>query len=120
MDREAWWATVHGATKELDTTEPLSTHSLRFKAKSPGPGKPLGPNWAGQLVTLLAQKPHHLPALPPITAHPPAPYTTSHIPVFVQHLVFSAVVFFYHFSLYPYFPGPTSHGSLAKQEINRV
>ena len=21
MDREAWWATVHGAAKELDTTE---------------------------------------------------------------------------------------------------
>ena len=24
MDRGAWWATVHGATKELDTTECLS------------------------------------------------------------------------------------------------
>ena len=28
MDREAWWATVHGVTKELDTTEWLSTHTL--------------------------------------------------------------------------------------------
>ena len=26
MDREAWWATVHGVSKELDTTEWLSTH----------------------------------------------------------------------------------------------
>ena len=25
MDREAWWATVHGVIKELDTTERLST-----------------------------------------------------------------------------------------------
>ena len=26
MDRGAWWAIVHGATKELDMTEQLSTH----------------------------------------------------------------------------------------------
>ena len=25
MDREAWWATVHGVTKGLDLTERLST-----------------------------------------------------------------------------------------------
>ena len=28
MDRGAWWAVVHGVTKELDTTEQLSTHIL--------------------------------------------------------------------------------------------
>ena len=27
MDRGAWWATVHGVTKEMDTTEQLSTHA---------------------------------------------------------------------------------------------
>ena len=69
-DRGVWWAIVHGDAKELDTAEPLSTHSLSFKAEGAGPGKPLGPRWAGQLVTLLAQKPHQLPALPPITATP--------------------------------------------------
>ena len=26
MDREAWWATVHGVTKESNTTEGLDTH----------------------------------------------------------------------------------------------
>ena len=26
MDRGAWWAIVHGAIKESDTTEQLSTH----------------------------------------------------------------------------------------------
>ena len=26
MDRGTWWAAVHGAPKELDTTEQLSTH----------------------------------------------------------------------------------------------
>ena len=26
MDREAWWATVHGVTKESDTTEQLHFH----------------------------------------------------------------------------------------------
>ena len=31
MDRGAWWATVHGVTKELDTTEWLSTHTLGVK-----------------------------------------------------------------------------------------
>ena len=30
MDRGAWWATVHGGHKEVDTTEPL-TLSLQFK-----------------------------------------------------------------------------------------
>ena len=32
MDREAWWATVHGVTKESDTseaTEPACTHDLK-------------------------------------------------------------------------------------------
>ena len=27
MDRGSWWATVHGVTKELETTEGLSTHA---------------------------------------------------------------------------------------------
>ena len=27
MDREAWWATVHGGCKESDTTEQLSMHT---------------------------------------------------------------------------------------------
>ena len=31
MDRGAWWATVHGAHKELDTTERLSTPSTPVK-----------------------------------------------------------------------------------------
>ena len=35
MVREAWWATVHGVAKELDTTECLST--LRSR-------KAVGPN----------------------------------------------------------------------------
>ena len=29
MDRGAWWATVHGVTKQLDTTERLSTHTCK-------------------------------------------------------------------------------------------
>ena len=29
MDRGAWWATVHGVAKELDTTELLNTAQLR-------------------------------------------------------------------------------------------
>ena len=28
MDRGAWWATVHGVTKELDRTEQLSPHNM--------------------------------------------------------------------------------------------
>ena len=28
MDRGAWWATVHGVTKELDTTERLNNNSM--------------------------------------------------------------------------------------------
>ena len=31
MDRGVWWATVHGAHKELDTTEPLNTHMISLK-----------------------------------------------------------------------------------------
>ena len=27
MDRRAWWATVHGVTKELDTTEQLNNNN---------------------------------------------------------------------------------------------
>ena len=27
MDRGAWWATVHGVVKELDTTEQLNNNS---------------------------------------------------------------------------------------------
>ena len=27
MDRGAWWATVHGITKESDITEKLNTHT---------------------------------------------------------------------------------------------
>ena len=30
MDRRAWWATVHGVTKESDTTEQLTTHTYIF------------------------------------------------------------------------------------------
>ena len=29
MDREGWWAAVHGVSKEWNTTERLSTHRLR-------------------------------------------------------------------------------------------
>ena len=28
MDRGAWWATVHGVSKELDLTEQLSTQHM--------------------------------------------------------------------------------------------
>ena len=28
MDRGAWWATVHGVSKELDTTEQLSDNKI--------------------------------------------------------------------------------------------
>ena len=34
MDRGAWQATVHGVTKESDTTERLSIHALLFKKQS--------------------------------------------------------------------------------------
>ena len=27
MDRGAWWATVHGGRKELDSTKRLNTHN---------------------------------------------------------------------------------------------
>ena len=27
MDREAWWATVHGVAKELDTTQQLNNNN---------------------------------------------------------------------------------------------
>ena len=30
MDRGAWWATAHGVTKELDTTDRLSMHSYMY------------------------------------------------------------------------------------------
>ena len=30
MDREAWWATVHGGLKELGTTESTHTHKITF------------------------------------------------------------------------------------------
>ena len=30
MDGGAWWATVHGVTKQLDTTKYLSTHAALF------------------------------------------------------------------------------------------
>ena len=30
MARGAWWATAHGVTKELDTTERLSMHSYMY------------------------------------------------------------------------------------------
>ena len=29
MDRGAWWAVVHGVTKESDTTERLNTHARK-------------------------------------------------------------------------------------------
>ena len=29
MDRGVWWVTIHGVAKELDTTEHLSTHTLK-------------------------------------------------------------------------------------------
>ena len=34
MDREAWQDTVHGAAKESDTTEQLSTHTCLCKEAS--------------------------------------------------------------------------------------
>ena len=34
MDRGAWWATVHGITKELDTTERV-THTARKSTLPP-------------------------------------------------------------------------------------
>ena len=30
IDRGAWWATVHGVPKELDTTQPLNNNMLVF------------------------------------------------------------------------------------------
>ena len=35
MDRGAWWATIHGVTKESDTTERLHFTSMHVKG-SPG------------------------------------------------------------------------------------
>ena len=35
MDREAWWATVHDVTKELDMTERLSMHAHTHSHQSP-------------------------------------------------------------------------------------
>ena len=32
MDRGAWWAAVHGVTKELDTTERLSKKLSNWKS----------------------------------------------------------------------------------------
>ena len=34
MDRGAWWATVHGVTKELVTTERLTTRCIISSVKS--------------------------------------------------------------------------------------
>ena len=34
MDRGAWWATVHGVTQELDTTEHTSMHAAAGGAKT--------------------------------------------------------------------------------------
>ena len=31
MERGTWWATVHGITKELDTTERLNNNNNRTK-----------------------------------------------------------------------------------------
>ena len=31
MDRRAWWATVHGVAKELDTTERLNNNNYYVK-----------------------------------------------------------------------------------------
>ena len=36
-DRGAWWATVHGVTEELDTTELLSTHAQTSLTLYQGP-----------------------------------------------------------------------------------
>ena len=33
MDRETWWATIHGVTKKLDTTESLSLQ-VEYTVKS--------------------------------------------------------------------------------------
>ena len=30
MDREAWWATIHGVAKELDTTEQLNNNNFHY------------------------------------------------------------------------------------------
>ena len=35
MDREAWWATVHGVTHESDKTEQLHFHLLTLKSAEP-------------------------------------------------------------------------------------
>ena len=40
MDRGAWWATVHGVTKELDLTE--HAHSRILPKDFPDPGIKLG------------------------------------------------------------------------------
>ena len=34
VDRGACWATVHGVTKELDTTKKLNTHRLRVNTQN--------------------------------------------------------------------------------------
>ena len=61
MDRGAWWATVHGDSKELDTTEQLSMHTrimkmqqvLKEAKKSPN----LSPRknyWVAPLLTVFS------------------------------------------------------------------
>ena len=54
MDRGAWQVTIHGVTKELDTTEQLSTYTcLAAKAKGQRPDD--GPVSRGGLWTLTWQ-----------------------------------------------------------------
>ena len=33
MDRGAWWATIHGVTKELDITEQLNNSIVSFLSR---------------------------------------------------------------------------------------
>ena len=69
MDRGVWWAIVHGDAKELDTAEPLSTHSLSFEGEGARPGKPLGPRWRDSWSPYWPRSPINCqpchPSLPP-------------------------------------------------------
>ena len=54
MDRGAWWATVHGVPKELDTTERLNNNSLdKIVGKDlPGLSRQIRPRCGGPLPPL--------------------------------------------------------------------
>ena len=52
MDRGAWWATVHGVTKETDTTDQLNNNSCYQAGRAPGTIRD-----AGEIALSLCQSP---------------------------------------------------------------